>query len=201
MKIDAATIKLESDETPEISSGSLYRLAWFFYLALAVGGVVWIGSRQGRIGSALFFDPALWWLDLGLGFGSALVLLGLWWLGRRLLESVAELEGQLREALQGIAPGEAMSLALVSGFSEELFFRGAMQSSWGWIWGVGVFALLHAHPRTFFGVWMLFALLAGALFAQLTVIRGNIAAAVIAHVLVNAVQLRRLARDTEAQPA
>lgn len=183
------------------SSGSLYRLAWYFYLALAVGGVVWIGSRQGRIESGLFFDPAGWWLDLGLGCGSALALLGLWWLGRRLLASVAELEGQLREALQSITPGEVVTLALVSGFSEELFFRGAMQSSWGWIWGVGVFALLHAHPRTFFGIWMLYALIAGTIFAQLTLARGNIAAAVIAHVAVNALQLRRLARETEAQPS
>ncbi|NJL29675.1 MAG: CPBP family intramembrane metalloprotease [Thermoanaerobaculia bacterium] len=187
-------------QPPETVPGSLYRAAWSFYLALAIAGVVWIGVRQGEITSGLFFDPAGWWIDLGLGLGCGAVLLVSWRLGRRLLASIDELEGQIRDALRGITPAEAVSLAIVSGFSEELFFRGALQASWGWVWGVVIFALLHAHPRTFIGVWMLYALLAGTLFAQLTLVRGNIAAAVIAHVLVNALQLRRLARVATAQP-
>ena len=31
--------------------GQMYRMAWGFYLALAVGGVVWIGARTGEIPS------------------------------------------------------------------------------------------------------------------------------------------------------
>lgn len=178
----------------------MYRAAWFFYLALAVAGVVWIGVREGRIELGLFFDPIGWWLDLALGLGSGLLLLGLWWLGRRFLASVVELEGQIREALQSITPGEAVSLALVSGFAEELFFRGAMQASWGWTWAVVVFAFLHAHPRSFFGIWMIYALIAGTIFAQLTLLRGNVAAAVVAHVFVNTLQLHRLARAAKTEP-
>jgi membrane protease YdiL (CAAX protease family) len=51
------------------------------------------------------------------------------------------------------------------------------------------------------GLWTVFALLAGVLFAGLTLLRGTILSAVIAHAIVNAVNLRRLVTLPLPDPA
>jgi len=180
------------DQGPE--PGAFYRLAWFFYLALALGGALWVGWGRGEIPLELFVDFSSWWIDLGLGVGAGLALVAAWGVGHRLFSSLGQLEREIRRAVGPLESGEAIALALISGFAEEFFFRGAMQSSWGWEWGVVIFALLHASPGTVFGIWMVYALFAGALFAGLTLWRDNISAAFLAHFLVNAIHLRRIGR-------
>ena len=178
---------------PDVSgAGQLYRIAWALYLALAVGGALWVGARTGRVPLELFVDPGGWWLDLALGVAAGGVLLGFWQIGLRLLPSAAALEEVLAEVLHGIEMPEIVVLALLSGFAEELFFRGAVQGAWGWPLATAIFAGLHFAPGTAFRSWTLFAAVAGLLFAGLMLWRGNILAPVVAHTLVNAVNLRRL---------
>ena len=185
-----------SEESPPeaLPGGQLYRIAWVFYLFLAIGGAIWVGARTGRIGLGLFVDPGGWWIDLGLGVGAGALLLGLWQLGLRLLPSTVALEGKLAEMLRGVEMPEVIALALLSGFAEELFFRGAVQGSWGWPIATVLFALLHVGPGATFRSWPVYAGLAGLIFAGLMEWRGNLLAPVLAHVLVNAINLGRLAR-------
>jgi uncharacterized protein len=82
---------------------------------------------------------------------------------------------------------------VLSGFAEELFFRGAVQGAIGWLPATLAFALLHTGPGRAFRLWTLFALLAGLLFGALMELRGNLLGPVVAHFLVNAVNLWRLA--------
>ena len=96
--------------------------------------------------------------------------------------------------LGGIGTPEVIALALLSGFAEELFFRGAVQAAWGWPVATLLFALLHVGPGAAFRSWTLFAALAGLVFAGLMEWRGSLLAPVLAHALVNAVNLGRLAR-------
>ena len=56
-----------------------------------------------------------------------------------------------------------------------------------------LFGLLHSGPGKAFRLWTLFAVVAGALLGGLMVWRGNLLGPVVGHVLVNAVNLRRLA--------
>lgn len=154
---------------------------------------MWIGSRERVIPLTLFVDPGGWWIDLGLGVGSAAVLLGLWWLLGRRLAAGRELERRIAELLGPLARDEAIALAVLSGVAEELFFRGAVQGSWGWLWATALFAVLHTGPGLSFRLWTLFAVVAGGLFGGLVLWRGNLLAPVVAHVLVNAVNLSRLA--------
>ena len=170
-------------------------MAWTFYLVLAVAGVIWIGSSHGSIPLALFLDPATWWVDLGLGLGAGLVLVVLWDCGRYFVPAMRELEKVLAEHLGDLEPSEALALALISGFAEELFFRGALQTSWGFTWATVIFTLMHSGSPRVFRWWTLFAFVAALVFGGLTLYRGSILAAVVAHTVVNAINLRRLTAE------
>lgn len=173
--------------------GQLFRLAWYFYLALAVAGVVWLGLAGGlRLAVFLDPDPRRLAVDLALGAGCAAVLAGGWRALRVFVASMRRLEEVIVRWFGPLDGAEIFVLALISGFSEELFFRGALQSSLGWIWATLIFTLLHSGPGRVFRIWTAFALVAGLAFAALTSYRGNILAATVAHVLVNWINLRIL---------
>jgi membrane protease YdiL (CAAX protease family) len=177
--------------------GRLYRFAWGLYLILALAGAIWIGARRGVIPLSLFFDPKGWWLDLGAGAGAGLLLLGAWWGAERTFPLAKELEARLAATLGSITTSEAVALAALSGFAEELFFRGAVQGTLGWIAATALFGVLHSGPGKAFRLWTLFAFVAGALFGGIMVWRGNLLGPVVGHFLVNAVNLRRLAGRVE----
>jgi membrane protease YdiL (CAAX protease family) len=186
----------------------IYNLAWFFYLLLAVSAVVWIGMRRdGAIAGALFFDAGRWPLDVGLGLASGLVLIGLWELVGRRFASARRFEELVGALLGSLDPAQAIALALLSGFAEELFFRGAVQDAWGFWIASALFAALHTGRDRGLWLWTVFALIAGLLFGGLVLYTGNLLAAMIGHVTVNAVNLTRLARrggdrgGSEATPA
>jgi membrane protease YdiL (CAAX protease family) len=182
-----------SSSLPALPPGRLYRFAWGLYLVLALAGALWIGLRRGMIPLSLFIDRELWWLDLGLGLGAGALLLGAWWGAERTFPLAKELEARLGEALGIVTPSEAIALALLSGFAEELFFRGALQGTVGWAAATVLFGLLHSGPGKAFRLWTLFAVVAGALLGGLMVWRGNLLGPIAGHVLVNGVNLRRLA--------
>jgi len=181
-----------SDSTAARQAERLCRLAWLFYLVLALAGSLWIGLRQGRIPLRLFVDPSRWWLDAAVGAAAGGALLACWEALRRLLPAARGLEERLGELLGGLTTPQAIALAALSGFSEELFFRGAVQGAVGWLAASLLFALLHSGPGRELRLWTLFALCAGLLFGTLMLWRGNLLAPALAHFLVNAVNLYRL---------
>ncbi len=193
---------MTQSEEIQPSADRLYRVAWAVYLVLAIGGAVWLGlAAEGGLALEQFVDPATWWADLLWGLAAGAGLLGLWLAGRALLPLARELERSIAELLAGLAPADALALALISGFAEELFFRGAVQGSWGVVAATVLFALLHTGPGRPFLLWTAFALVAGAAFGALALTRGNLLAPVTAHVAVNAVNLVRLTkRETEPEP-
>jgi len=191
---------LEPQPTPSLPAGRLYRFAWGLYMVLALAGALWIGLRRGVIPLSLFVDPRGWWLDLGIGLASGLVLLGAWWGAERTFPLARELETRLAGALGLVTSSEAIGLALLSSFAEELFFRGAVQGALGWVAATLLFGLLHSGPGKAFRLWTLFAVVAGGLMGGLMAWRGNLLGPVASHFLVNAVNLRRLARDSARLP-
>jgi len=177
------------------SGSQLYRIAWAIYLVLAVAGTVWMGlAARDRGGLRLeqFVDPATWLRDLLSGLGAGAALIGLWEVGRRWLPGARDLERTLADLLHGLEPSDALGLALLSGFAEETFFRGAVQGQWG-IWVATIlFALLHTGPGKPFRLWTVFAAVAGLVFGLLAAHLGNLLAPIVAHMLVNGVNLYRL---------
>lgn len=151
-----------------------------------------MGLRQGRIPLSLFVSREGWPVDLGLGLacGGGLVLA---WRGlSRVAEPARRLESRLAELVASLSVTEAVGLALLSGLAEELLFRGAIQPAWGFWPATILFALLHTGRERVLWWWTVSAFLAGALFGLLFAWRGNLTAPIVAHVLVNALQLPRL---------
>lgn len=191
----------EPERRPGYGPGELYKVGWAFYLLVAVAGIVWVGIAHGDIPLELFFNFETWPVDLALGAAAAALLSGGWALARRGLSLARRLEAELVEVVGALDPSEATALAILSGFAEELFFRGAVQGSLGWPLATALFALMHVGRTPALRLWGVFALAAGVILALLMEWRGNLLAPVVAHVLVNAVGLHRLRREGEADTA
>lgn len=180
-----------SAPTPAPSS-PLFRQASILYLVLAVGALVWIGVRDGEIPLALVLSRG-WPLDLALGLGLGAGMIAAWELVRRFSGAAQRLEELLAASLGGLRRDEALALAFFSAVGEELFFRGAMLTSWGLVVTSVLFALLHSGPGKIFLAWTFSALLAGLALGGLVLWRdGVLLAPMVAHFTVNAVQLPRL---------
>ena len=186
-----------------VGPGQLYGAAWVFYLVLGLGGLLWLGWQDGALGAELLVGPSSSLLDLVLDLALGVVcgglLLGAWELMRRALPGALALEERLREMIGSIRRDEAIGLAIVSGVAEEVFFRGAVQGAWGFIVATALFSILHSGPGREFRLWTLFAAVAGVVLGGLMWWRGGLLAPVVAHVMVNGIQLYRLALDREAE--
>lgn len=178
--------------------GALVRWGSRIYLVLAVAAVLWLGLRDGAIPLVLFFDRDAWLVDLAAGAGAAAALIGFWQLGLLLLPGARALEKVIAETIGPLSTAEVITLASLSGFAEEVFFRGAVQSQWGILPATVLFALLHIGPGREFRLWTLFALVAGAALGALMIWRGNLLAPAAAHFAVNVVGLLRLQKRTPA---
>jgi membrane protease YdiL (CAAX protease family) len=159
-----------------------------------VVGLVWIGVREASITLALFVDPTGWGWDLLLGVATAAAMV-VAWEGLRARSTLArDLEERLREVAGELTRDEALGLAVLSGVAEEVFFRGALQPTAGYLVATAVFGLLHTGRGRELRLWTLAALVAGAALGGLMAWRGNLLAPIVAHAGVNAVGLSRLRR-------
>jgi membrane protease YdiL (CAAX protease family) len=127
--------------------------------------------------------------------GAAVILASRWLTAHT--RAGAALARSLARALGSLSPAQCVVLALASGIAEEALFRGALQPSLGWIGASVLFALAHFVPRRELLAWSAFALAGGLLLGGLYAWTGNLLAPVVAHVLVNAVNLRLLTRESE----
>ena len=181
-------------DTPRPSAARLYKIAWTVYLVLAIGGAVWMGLARGGLALDQLLSPARWPRELAAGAATGLALVGLWELGRHTLGLARELERVLADVLSGLPTADALALALISAFAEELFFRGAVQGSLGIAVATVLFALLHTGPGRAFWLWTVFAAVAGLAFGLLVRHFGTLLAPMTAHLVVNAVNLTRISR-------
>lgn len=172
----------------------MFQVAWFFYLILATSAILWLGWARNGLEIGIFLDPQSWWIDGVLGLLAGGFLVCLWRLGSYFVAEMRVVESYLADHLGTLDRPMVISLAIISGFSEELFFRGAVQTSFGWIVATLLFALVHSGPHRAFRWWTLFALIAGLLFSGLTLLRGNLLAAILGHITVNGINLWLLSR-------
>ena len=163
-----------------------------FYLLMAAMGVMATGQRA----TSVLLPPSSWnaWgTSLLAGLGSGLLLVLTSRLAAAHLSWVRALAGEFRNMMGSLQPREAFWVALLSGTSEEILFRGALQPAVGvWLTTL-IFGILHVGPSRRFIPWTIMALVAGLLFGGLFAWTGNVLAPVLAHVTVNFLNLRYLA--------
>ncbi|MCB9627243.1 MAG: CPBP family intramembrane metalloprotease [Sandaracinaceae bacterium] len=92
---------------------------------------------------------------------------------------------ELRARVGPLTGARIAFFALMSGVSEELFFRGALQPLVGiWLTSL-VFGAVHIGPTRAFVPWTLWAAVMGLLFGTVYQATGSLAGPVLAHVLIN----------------
>ncbi len=121
-------------------------------------------------------------------------IVGLCRIGSRIFPAVDRAATTLGELIGPITWKAALGLALLSGVAEELLFRGALWPHLG-IWGTTfLFALVHVVPKKSLIGYPIFALGGGLLLGLLRSGGDNVLPAMIAHGIVNALNLAWIGR-------
>jgi len=178
-------VQLERRVSPffaTISYGFIAIAAWIW---LVIGAKVdpldlWTSSNLSR--------------DLAVGVGVGAALVGGWLLLLRASQAARDLEKEFGWILGEQRSVELAFLALLSGAAEEFMFRGAFHQFIGPVLATALFAGVHWPVNWSFRLWPALALLAGAALAAERIWTGSLIAPVVTHVVVNGVNLSRLAR-------
>jgi membrane protease YdiL (CAAX protease family) len=89
---------------------------------------------------------------------------------------------------------EIVILAVASSVGEEMFFRGAMLPVIGIVGSSAIFALLHIGPKARHLPWTFSSFVIGLLFGAIFMWTGDLTGPVLAHFLVNFLNLRHVAQ-------
>lgn len=177
---------MEEEERPI----PLLRTAGIFYGAAALFAALWAALfRIPLFGPA---TPAPGALLEGAALGGAIVLLSR--AAHRWLPPARAAAEEFRRLLGPIRPPAAVCLGLLSGFAEELLFRGALFPQLGLLASSLLFAACHYLPVPRLRHYPFFALAAGLLFGLLRQRSGSMVPPFLAHAVVNGFNLAWLGR-------
>ena len=109
-------------------------------------------------------------------------------------EWARSLHRELRNLLFPLTEIEIVVLAVASSLGEEMFFRGAMMPAIGLFGSSAVFALLHIGPKARHLPWTASSFAIGLLFGAMFQWTGDLTGPVVAHFLVNFLNLRHVAQ-------
>lgn len=137
---------------------------------------------------ALPTSPLAWPSGIGAGLG----LVAASRAAERWLPAFRRLGDRMAAQIGPVSRSRALALAVLSGVGEEALFRGPLQVLLGPLLATLLFASLHGLGQRRLWPWPVFAAVAGGVFAALTAQFQSIWPAVAAHVVVNALNLRRL---------
>lgn len=165
--------------------------AVLLYVALGIAGITWMSLRGDDLGARTIGGGG--WTPVGAGLGFALAVLLVSDLLLERFEWTRLLRREVLAAFAPLTPATAVTLAVLSGVGEELFFRGALQPAIGWVASAVVFGALHTSFDRQLAGWTLFATVVGFGLGGLFHVTGSVLAPAIAHTVINGVQLTRLA--------
>jgi len=127
---------------------------------------------------------------LGLGLGGALV--GLTRLSVPRFGWARRLHAQLRPLAHGLTGGRILLIAALSSLGEELLFRGLLMPWLGLLPSAVLFGLAHQVPGRSRWVWVGWATAVGLGLGAIFALTGSLVGPLLAHALVNAVNLAYL---------
>ena len=148
--------------------------------------LLWI-FFQGRLSWSLFVDSRVATLPrvalLTLGTSLAMMALSLYCSWNFVWAQ--QLEEEFAKFLVPMKIWEIAAIGLLSGFAEEIFFRGALQNAVGLIPASLAFGLAHFVPRHPLWNWSLYAAFSGFLLGSLFELTQQLLPAIVAHALTN----------------
>ncbi|MBC8068990.1 MAG: CPBP family intramembrane metalloprotease, partial [Deltaproteobacteria bacterium] len=159
-----------------------------FYGVVGLVGFFWHAIAEDsndvwRLDPGQSWSTLAWTPLVGVGFGLFVVQVF------RALEVrwawLPALHAEFRAIFGRPGASELILLAAASALAEELLFRGAMLDAWGLWPSAMVFALLHIPPKRALWPWTASSLAIGLALAELTLLTGNLGAAVAAHFVIN----------------
>jgi len=164
------------------------------YLVLGAAALGWGTLRsQPNIWHLPGRDPAVFTGIIG-GLAAGLLIVFASRMALYRFEWARWLHRDLRHLLFPLTDREIVVLAVASSVGEEMFFRGALLPSIG-LWGSSaVFALLHIGPKARHLPWTVASFGAGLLFGAVFIWTGDLTGPVVAHFLVNFLNLRHVAQ-------
>lgn len=166
------------------------KLATLFYSFLFACALLWIYLANTPI-SLWGSSPQSLAIYSFLGLSIALIIVAL----SRFLERFAigrDLNRYFSQILGPINFIQAFTLALLSSIGEEVFFRYAMQPTFG-LWATSlIFALLHLPNQRRLLIWTLMAFFLGLIMGALTLYSQSILPAIIMHFIVNLLNIYNL---------
>jgi len=170
----------------------LLRFATAFYFGVlgAAWLYAWVFGHTGRLYGERAPEPG----DVGRGVLVGLLIVAACHAGFRLLRPVRRGTMLMARLLGPVRIRDALWLALLSGFAEELMFRGALWPHLGLVGSAVLFGVLHTLPVRALAGYPVFAFLAGIALGALREESGSVWPAVACHVTVNALNLAWLGR-------
>jgi membrane protease YdiL (CAAX protease family) len=135
---------------------------------------------------------------LGLAFGSLVVLATRFSVRR--FQSVRRLHMELRPFARGVSTTGILVLALASSIGEELLFRGLLQPKLGLLPHALFLGFLHQIPGGSRWVWVGWATTIGLAFGVMFQLTGSLLGCVLAHTLVNGLNLSYLKNHDPEPP-
>lgn len=168
------------------------RIACWVYLPM-IGCAVFVRPPGGFHVEHL---PRFW-----MGLAAAFVVAGgvvafSRWAGRH-TQWGRELHREFRLLLGGVNSAQVLALSLLSGFGEEIVFRGVLQPRLGWLWATLLFGALHFPLRRALIPWSAFALAMGLVLAGLTEWANTLWPAILLHFMVNFLNLHQIVDDAD----
>jgi membrane protease YdiL (CAAX protease family) len=140
-------------------------------------------------------------VSLALGLSLALVVVATTRVLVRTQPWAAALHEDLRPVARALGDEAVIPVALASAIGEEALFRGALVPALGIVWSSLLFGVLHQMPGRSRLTWVVFATLMGVALAAIFRLTGSLLGPILAHAVVNAVNLRFLMRhDTRRTP-
>ncbi len=133
--------------------------------------------------------PAAWGASAGMGLGAALLIIVTTRACATRYAWAQRLHLDLRPFAQGLAPWQVVVIAGCSSLGEELLFRGLLQPWLGLLPAAVLFGALHQVRGPARWVWVTWATAVGLLFGAMFQATGSLIGPIIAHALVNAVNL------------
>jgi hypothetical protein len=170
------------------------------YSTMAAVAIVWsliTGRPLFWVEAPPSFGSVVLWSLIGAAGGIGVVLAS-----RVLLDQypwAKSLADWFAEVLGPISVRDALILALLSGFAEEMLFRGALQPSLGLVPTTILFGLCHWPPRKELRPWTILTGCLGLLFGIATAVSGHLTAAIVAHFVINFINLSEIGKMSHSR--